>query len=47
MPRLAHTLAEWIAIAHEVAAPDRDAAPPGLAERIRAHRVADQRLQHQ
>lgn len=36
MPRLTHTLAEWIAIAQELAAPRRDAVPSGLAERIRA-----------
>ncbi|MBA3416077.1 MAG: hypothetical protein H0U10_12715 [Chloroflexia bacterium] len=36
MPRLTHTLAEWIAIAQELTAPRPDAVPSGLAERIRA-----------
>lgn len=36
MPRLTHSLAEWIAIGREVASPERGAVPPGLAERIRA-----------
>jgi len=36
MPRITHTLAEWIAIAQELGAPGRKAATPGLAERIRA-----------
>ena len=35
MPRLTHTGAEWAAVAEELAAPHR-AAPPGLAERVRA-----------
>ncbi|CAA9547769.1 MAG: hypothetical protein AVDCRST_MAG59-1430 [uncultured Thermomicrobiales bacterium] len=36
MPRLTHTLAEWIAIAQELTAPRPAAVPAGLAERIRA-----------
>lgn len=34
MPRLTHTLAEWMAIAKELRAPNRAAALPGLAERV-------------
>ena len=34
MPRIVHTLAEWRAIAHELAAAHTGAAPPGLLERI-------------
>ena len=36
MPRLTHTRAEWLAVADELAGSHRAAAPPGLAERIRA-----------
>lgn len=36
MPRLTHTLAEWIAIAQELASPGRAVAAPGLAERVAA-----------
>ena len=36
MPRLTHTRAEWMAVADELAAPHRAAAPPGLEERVRA-----------
>ena len=35
MPRLTHTRAEWLAVADELAAPHRSAAPPGLEERVR------------
>jgi len=34
MPRLVHSHAEWVAIAHELAGPHRLAAPPGLVERV-------------
>ncbi len=36
MPRLCHTLAEWIAIGQELGAPGPGSAPSGLVERIRA-----------
>ena len=36
MVRLTHTRAEWVAIAHELEAPHGVAAPPGLADRLRA-----------
>lgn len=36
MPRLTHSLAEWIAVAHELGSPGREDVAPGLAERIRA-----------
>lgn len=36
MPRLCHTLAEWIAIAQELGAPGPHPTPSGLDERIRA-----------
>lgn len=36
MPRLTHTRAEWLAVADELAGSHRAAAPPGLAERVRA-----------
>jgi hypothetical protein len=35
VPRLTHPLAEWIAVARELGAPDRAACPPGLSERVR------------
>ena len=34
MPRIVHTLAEWRAISHELAATHTESAPPGLRERI-------------
>lgn len=34
MPRIVHTLADWNAIAHELAASHTGSAPPGLIERI-------------
>ncbi len=36
MPRLTQTRAEWLAVADELAGTRRAAAPPGLAERVRA-----------
>lgn len=36
MPRLTHTRDEWRAVADELAAPHRLAAPPGLEQRVRA-----------
>ena len=35
MPRIALSLAEWRAVAHELEAKHTEAAPPGLAERVR------------
>ena len=36
MVRLTLTRAEWLALAHELGAPHRTLAPPGLLERVRA-----------
>jgi hypothetical protein len=36
MPRLVHSQADWLAIAHELAAPHHADAPPGLVERVHA-----------
>lgn len=36
MPRIVLTLAEWREVAHELAGKHSEAAPPGLAERVRA-----------
>jgi hypothetical protein len=42
MPRITHSRAHWVAIARELAATDRDAAPPGLTERVAALLAATQ-----
>ena len=36
MVRLTLTRADWLAVAHELTAPHRASAPPGLIERVRA-----------